>query len=211
MPSANRFGARHSSRTMASSASIKTQPSPRHSVRRSLPRLPTSWKTFAHRSSASILDFRRPLYSRVFGVGARNFSPLPPQLKKRSGWRRVASTQSSHKGSKPVAIAAIFLSDDLTRQLTTFTHPVYRAGGERSRRRCGWNRRYSRRSRSAFVRRGRRAARHCVSALPEGSYQFGAPRGVNKRCRSSHRPNEFVQRPFCARHPESLDARPWHR
>lgn len=53
----------------------------------------------------------------------------------------------------------------------------------------------SRRSRSAFLRRNRRANRHRVSSLSGSNDKFCAPRGLNKRCRASHCPNESVQRP----------------
>jgi hypothetical protein len=208
MPNANRFGARYWSRTIANSDSIKTQPSPRQSVRRSLLRLPTSWRTSGHRSSASTLDFPRPLYSRVSGGwGAKILSSATTVDE--ALWLEARGIDAIiAQGLEAGGHRGHFLSDDLTRQLTTFTLipqiaqavnvPVIAAGGIADARGVAAARSLG----AAGVQPG------TAYLLWSGSNdKFGAPRGVNKRCRASHCPNESVWWPSSARHYESLDAR----
>jgi nitronate monooxygenase len=170
--------------------------------------------------AADILeDFRPPVVSFHFGL------PSPPLLARVRSWgAKILSSATTvdealwleARGVDAIVAQGLeagghrghFLSDDLTRQLTTFTLipqivqavnvPVIAAGGIADARGV--------------------AAAHSLGAAgvqPGTAYllwsgsndKFGAPRGVNKRCRASHCPNESVWWPSSARHYESLDAR----
>ena len=94
----------------------------------------------------------------------------------------------------------MFLSDDLTTQVGTFALvpqiveavkvPVIAAGGIARR---------ARRRRGDGARRGRRAGRHRVPALPRGDDQRRAPRGPAERRRAHDRAHQRLHRPARAR------------
>jgi nitronate monooxygenase len=172
--------------------------------------------------AADILeDFRPPVVSFHFGL------PSPDLLARLQSWgAKILSSATTveealwleahgvdaiiAQGVEAGGHRGHFLSDDLTRQLGTFALlpqivqavnvPVIAAGGIADARGVAAARSLG----AAGVQPGT-----AYLLCPEATTSRGAPCRVDERCCASHRLNEPVQRPSCARHHEPLDARPW--
>ena len=177
--------------------------------------------SFSHAAADVLSEFKPPVVSFHFGL------PSPDLLQRMRAWGAMVLSSATTvdearwleargadaiiaQGSEAGGHRGLFLSDDLTTQIGTLalvpqivsavSVPVIAAGGiaDAAGVRGG-----------AGPRRGRRADRHGVPAVPRSHDQRGAPRRAEERRRAPHHPHQRLHRPARPRHRQPHDPGGW--